>query len=350
MAAVVWACAVVVGCASAPPSPYMDDAEARSALVGIEDRRGRFREVFCTVLEAHGPTLPDFRPCEEALTRFGVEPDGTGAAVELGRSDRGLVALIVEGVGWNCVADWLDLAGSAADHVRGYGYDVGVIDVESLSSTAANALCIRDAIMSAEIGGHEPRLVLIGYSTGAPDILEAVVRYPEIHRRVAAVISVSGAIGGSPVADQVTQSKLDLLRHWPGAECSEGDGGAIESLRVATREAWLAENTLPPELPTYSLASCPVPGRVSPALKPTYRKLSKIDARNDGMVLFDDQLIPGSGFLGCVNADHWAASVPIARSHPNLAALFVDENDYPREVLLEALLRFVEEDLSRVGG
>jgi hypothetical protein len=49
--------------------------------------------------------------------------------------------------------------------------------------------------------------------------------------------------------------------------------------------------------------------------------------------------------LGYVNADHWALSVPIARSHSMLGATFVDQNDYPREALLEALLRFVEEEL-----
>jgi hypothetical protein len=37
--------------------------------------------------------------------------------------------------------------------------------------------------------------------------------------------------------------------------------------------------------------------------------------------------------------------VPIARTHPTLAATFVAHNDYPREALLEAVLRFVEEDL-----
>jgi len=64
------------------------------------------------------------------------------------------------------------------------------------------------------------------------------------------------------------------------------------------------------------------------------------------MMLFDDQFVPESNFIACVNADHWAVSVPIARSHANIAKLFVDDNDYPREALLEALLRFVEEDLA----
>ena len=128
--------------------------------------------------------------------------------------------------------------------------------------------------MAIEQEGTEPPLVLIGYSKGATDILEAIVIYPEIRARIAAVISVAGAIGGSPVADQVSQKKLELLEQWPGAECSEGDGGALESMRPATRQAWLAENPLPQR-------NCPIirwpharsPDEISPILKARYKKL-----------------------------------------------------------------------------
>jgi hypothetical protein len=85
------------------------------------------------------------------------------------------------------------------------------------------------------------------------------------------------------------------------------------------------------------------------ALKPSYNKLARIDGRNDGQVLFYDQVIPGSTLLGYVNADHWALAVPIARTHDMLGATFVNHNDFPREALLEALLRFVEEDLAAAG-
>lgn len=75
--------------------------------------------------------------------------------------------------------------------------------------------------------------------------------------------------------------------------------------------------------------------------------VANIDPRNDGMMLVVDQFIPSSSFLGCVNADHWAVAVPIARTRPNAAARYVEHNDYPREALFEAILRFVEEDLAR---
>ena len=102
-------------------------------------------------------------------------------------------------------------------------------------------------------------------------------------------------------------------------------------------------------MPYYSLVTLPAPDRISSALKPTYRRLCEIDPDNDGMVLFTDQIIPGSTLLGCVNADHWAVAVPIARTHPAVGATIVNHNDYPREALLEAILRFVEEDLATRG-
>jgi hypothetical protein len=78
-------------------------------------------------------------------------------------------------------------------------------------------------------------------------VLEAVVAYPEIRSRVAAVVSVAGSVGGSPLANDAAQYQADLLRYFPGATCGPGDGGAVASLRPATREAWLARNLLPPE-------------------------------------------------------------------------------------------------------
>jgi hypothetical protein len=333
-------------CASAPPSPYGETAPPPALGPDIVDQRGRFREIYCTILEKHGTAIPDFHPCEEALTRIGEEPPGAGEPGALGQSNRRLVAAVVPGVGWACFAKWLDLQGTAAVHLRQFGYDLVTIEVDALSSSTNNARQIRDAIMAME-EETDLQLVLIGYSKGAPDILEAIVNYPEIRPRIAAVVSVAGAIGGSPVAAQVTQEKLELLEHWPSAECSKGDGGALESIRPEYRRRWLAENPLPRGILFFSLATCPEPDNISPLLKPSYKKLRGVDPRNDGMMLFDDQLVPGSTFLGCVNADHWAVSVPIARTHPNIASLFVDENEYPREALVEAVMRFVEEDLSR---
>jgi hypothetical protein len=188
--------------------------------------------------------------------------------------------------------------------------------------------------------------MLVGYSKGAPDILQAIVSYPEIRGRVAAVVSAAGAIAGSALANDATQYQADLLQHFPGATCKSGDGGAVESLRPAVRMKWLAQNPLPRDVRYYSLVTFPQPQRISSILEGSYGKLAQIDPRNDSQVIFYDQVVPDSVLVGYVNADHWALAVPIARSHPTIGSMFVTQNAYPREALLEALLRFVEEDLA----
>ena len=351
------ACSILVACSGKPLVPYSVDtpplALVPATQAGVLDKRARFREIYCAVLESRGPALPDYRPCGEALTTVGKEPAGTDRPVDLGPSRRHLIAAMVPGVGYACIASWLEPTGSARTHVRAQGYDMVTLDVDALSSTGKNARRIRDAVLAIPREEGLPRLVLIGYSKGAPDILDAVVSYPEIRDRVAAVVSVAGAIGGSPIANDFEQYHAELFRYFPGSSCepeAEGDGGAVESLRPGVRKAWLAENPLPPELPYYSVVAYPSPERISLILESSYDKLASIDARNDGQLVFYDQVIPGSTLMAYVNADHWAIVIPIARSHEIIESILVTQNDYPREALLEAILRFVEEDLAERGN
>ena len=109
-------------CSSPPLSPYTTDAPPLELLsveqAGVKDERARFREIYCAVLEAHGHTLPDYRPCEQALTRVGDEPVATGKPVDLGPSRLRLVVGFVPGLGWECFADWLSTTGTVAAHLE----------------------------------------------------------------------------------------------------------------------------------------------------------------------------------------------------------------------------------------
>jgi len=69
--------------------------------------------------------------------------------------------------------------------------------------------------------------------------------------------------------------------------------------------------------------------------------LAWIDPRNDSQLHFYDQLIPGCTLLGYVKADHWALALPF--SQDKIASALIDRNEFPREILLKAVIRFVEE-------
>jgi pimeloyl-ACP methyl ester carboxylesterase len=254
--------------------------------------------------------------------------------------------MIVPGIGYACIAPWLQPPATPREHVARFGYEAQMVAVDALSGTTKNAHQIRDAIMALPRESGPPRVVLVGYSKGAPDALEALVRYPELGERVVAFVSIAGAVGGSALANDATQQQAEFFRHWPKANCDAGDGGAVASLRTDVRKAWLAANRLPQGIRLYSLVTLPDVDRISEALVPTHWKLAKIDPRNDGQVIYSDQIVPGGTLLGFLNADHWAVVMPIDRSHRLVGSTLVNHNDYPREALLEALLRYVEEDLA----
>jgi pimeloyl-ACP methyl ester carboxylesterase len=280
------------------------------------------------------------------LVRFDEEPPPTGKPVDLGVSSANLLGKMVPGLGYSCIKPWLHHDNSAPNHVATLGYETGFIQVEGIASSETNAALIADYV--ANLGPeHEGRpLILFGYSKGVPDIFAFLVAYPELTERVAAVVSYAGAVWGSPLADAADEKQLRWLTHIPGAECEKKDSKALETLSPANREAWFAQHTLPEHIRYYSVIAFPDPDNISNGLQRTHKQLGAMkDARNDSQVVFYDQVIPGSTILGFFNADHWAMSVPIARQHEIVQTLFADQNDFPREIALEAILRYIEEDL-----
>lgn len=246
---VMLALLLLSACASSPLVPYSTDTPplvlAPAAQAGVKDQRARFREIFCAVLEARGTSLPDYRPCDQALARVGAEAAGAGRPVNLDPSQRGLRAVLVPGFGYDCFEKWLELPGTVIEHLRGQGFELSVLKVEGLSGTASNARIIRDSIMAMPAHAGPPRIVLVGYSKGSVDILDALATYPELRTRVAAFVSVAGAIGGSPLANDSEQGTAELLMNVPGATCTPGDRGAVASMRPDVRQRWLADNALP---------------------------------------------------------------------------------------------------------
>lgn len=342
---------IVWACATAPTVPYTLDTSPLAFLpadgAGVDDQRGRFREILCAVDEAHGHELPEHRPCGDILHRFTDEPAGTGEPVRLGPARSKLRVAVVAGLGAECFGGFVSAFPLALERLRGLGYQTASIRVDGLSSSTNNGRQVKDAVVAMDLAPDE-RLVLVGYSKGTPDILEGLATYPEMAQHVAAVVSVAGAVNGSPLADNAPESMLSLLEYLPGSDCGAGDGGALNSMKPSTRRDVARTHKLPGTVQYYSLASFAQREQISFGLQGGYDDLAKIDPRNDSQLLFYDQIIAGGTLLGFVNADHWAVALPISRERPVLAATLVNRNEFPREMLLEAIIRHVEERLLAV--
>jgi pimeloyl-ACP methyl ester carboxylesterase len=338
-------CLLLAGCLGKPLLPYTLEtpplALIPASAANIEDGRGRFREIYCAVRKDHGSTLPCDRPCEEVILRLDGEPNPTSKPVSLGQAKLKLRLFMVPGLYNDCIEGSKAFAFARA-HVERYGYRTQELSLSGWSSSSHNAGLIRNALMAAELSPGE-KVVLVGYSKGAPDILQALVEHPEVVQRVAAVVSIAGVVGGSPLTDGLDEPYRKMMGKNPIVNCPGGVGDPIASLQRSTRQKWLSQNRLPASVKYFSLAAFAERERISAILRVTYDRLAQIDPRNDGQLIFYDQLIPGSTLLGYVRADHWAVALPF--SQDRFAPALIDKNEFPREVLLEAIIRFVEENL-----
>jgi hypothetical protein len=339
---------LTTGCAHKPMLKY-DLNTAATVLVpikyaGISDQRARFREIFCSIQQDHGWRLPDNRPCDQTLHKLADEPASGGRPVYLGQARLPLRFIIIPGLLDECVSSFVLPFSDARPHVESLGFKTDMIMVNGLAGSAQNAAQIRDAVVQLPVIPGE-KLVLIGYSKGAADILEALISYPEITRRTAAVLTLAGVVSGTPVADSLPDIIKKLADVIFQGKCQPGKGVAFESLSRKRRLDWLSSNKLPSSVRFYSLAAFSDREGISLILRTMYDKLSLVDPRNDSQVVFQDALVPTGTLLGYLNGDHWAVAVPFNRTHPTISEMFITRNAFPREVLLEAICRFIEESL-----
>ena len=347
-AAVALAGVLLAGCAPQPlldltfgPPPLVSPTTAAGRL---EDERGRFRDILCAVTDARGEAFLDRRPCGDVLIRAAGEPPGSGQPVHLGVARKKLRVATVSGLGADCFAGLVRPFETGLKHLQSLGYRTEEIPIRGLASSTYNASIISDSLVSMNLEADE-QVVLIGYSKGIADVLEFLPMYPEMAQKVAAVISISGAVSGTLLAEGAPEFMLPMMKLFPNGQCYSADLGAVESLRRSVRLRWFARHTLPKSVQYYSVATYAERANISSFLHAGYDELSRIDPRNDGKMLYYDQIIPGSRLLGFVNSDHWAAAVPISHHSPLLESLVADKNSFPREVLLEAIIRHVEENL-----
>lgn len=356
--------AMCTACATAPRV-----SEYRSATVppraaaaadgsSVLDGRARFREVFCGLAQASGVAPSTDPDCADLLWRFADEPAIAAQnaraplapvpippSVPVSASAAGpLRFVLVTGAFDDCYGDEGLPFREAASALSARGYDVQTVRLSGRSSAAVDAEALDSALLPM-LTTEGRRIVLIGYSKGAVDILEMLGAHPELVPRVAAVVSIAGPVYGTPLASLARPFYDGLLAHAMAGRCSPGDGGVIDSLVPEVRRRWFETHALPTEVRFYSLVALPRWEVMSRALKASWRVLARDSRLNDGQIRAQDALIPGSTLLGFVDADHWGIALSIERVLPHIAAR-TDHRPFPQLELLEAVFLTVRADLS----
>jgi hypothetical protein len=227
----------------------------------------------------------------------------------------------------------------AREHLKAaHQVDVTLLQVPNDSCENNGARIVQFLRQHAHDGA---RYIVIGHSKGAAD-LELALQDPAAAARVAALVSVAGAVRGSPLAD--LSAGPALVGKLPvSLGCVGQLGPALKSLRQDERRAFVAAHPHP-SVPSYSLVAASGLSNTSRALLAGWWMLGGMLRPQDGQLVAADGTLPGAQFLGTALADHVAVAQDFHGTP--LEGLF-NKNRYPRAALLEALLRYVIADLDR---
>lgn len=331
------------GCAQFPAATELQSGalpQPRPPYAPVRDEREDFRATFCARLEASAPDTGAPQDCDALLWRLPDESPARSKAVELTTAELPSYRIVVvTGALGDC--RWKDMLpfGQAIDRLVASGVRVDAVVVGGRSSAEHNARQIADALGQSQPRTGE-RVVMVGYSKGTVDILEFLVMYPDLAQDVAAVVSFGGPVFGSPLAVDAER----YYRHLPAdafsSLCTPGDGGVFTSLLPDVRQQWMAEHPLPQHVRYFSVAAFTTRDHLSRGLRSSWRELAEVDERNDGQVVLQDALIPGSTLLALVNSDHWDLAIALDAQVPYLSSR-PSGRHFPRDVLFESVLAYV---------
>ena len=320
------AAALALAACSSPSPPRYSSSTPTQVLTtldsaGIRDLRAVYRGAVCHRLPAAGPR------CDDVLLALA---DEAGAPATLGRPGAHARYRIgvVPGLLAECFDGMIRPFAEAMDALARAGFVVHYLPVAGRGSADHNAAELAEKLAALPA---DPRpLILIALSKGLPDALSLVARYPQTASSVAAIVSVAGAMNGSPLADRLNPAFREWVSALPMPRCRRGDGEEFEDLRREVRLAWWQRHRTAVTAPVFSLVTTPRPDRLSPILKEMYDKLAEIEPRNDGQLIWYDQLVPGGYLLGYVNADHWSIAVAPSHKFPAWRSCFATTSHAPR--------------------
>jgi len=308
----------------------------------VQDGRPRFRQIVCALAEQRSSGGDSLLDCTNLLWRMADEKKPQSPPPPLPSHDARLRILIVPGAFAECFPEFGFPFEDAAASLRQRGYRIDFITVSGRSGSDHNAAQIAAAV---EQLAEDPadRIVLIGHSKGAVDILHFLVNCPHPARRISAVVSVAGTVNGSPLADDFAVTYRRVFSRMPSMYCHPDDRNVMNSLTRSSSMTWLSSHQLPEHVKYFSLGGFARREDIHPLMLLTYDLLASVEPRNDGQVIFSDQTIPGAILLGYANLDHYDIALPV-RERLNFAG--INSHAVARELLFEAIVLTLAESLN----
>jgi hypothetical protein len=196
---------ILQGCAPipvAPPDVLLDDIFGAGSGLQAVDARAGFRRIFCDIYDAHIPATGDDRSCEASLRELSPESGDIDAVPTHDGLGESFAILVAPGLGYDCFENLIGNDPEVVRFAEARGHVVRIAATDGLADTVQNAAVLRDAIVALDEESGSRRLLVLSYSKGTNDILEALVSYPDLADRVTAVIGVASAVGGSPLAPE----------------------------------------------------------------------------------------------------------------------------------------------------
>lgn len=331
-------------CSGVPLQAFSTDRPATVShpvsATSVVDARAPFRAIFCGLLQDRSEAPGD---CESWLWRLADEVPALPLVKSLAPLRPRRIAF-VPGIFGECIEKMVTPFSDAYPRLRALGIEVDVIHLAGRSSSAANADALKAQLETLRAQSHGP-ITLVAYSKGSADVLEMLVAHPETVPWIDVVVTIAGAISGSPIADKLGPLYDAVAADIPVPACPPGDGSGVQSLSRAHRLNWLAAHRLPLPIRFYSLAAITRRDDAAPILRGFHDWLSAVDPFNDGQMLASDAIVPGAQLLGFANADHWAVALQM-RELAAPVRWFSRGRDFPRSTLIEAIVRFLDQDIA----
>jgi len=352
-----------LGCAACAPAaflPYRPDQPPTVTLpvarAGVTDARPAFAATFAAELSAAGDSrrLPWLHGIDREQPPAAV-PAGLTATFAARAASTSV--LVVNGLFGDCLGAQAVPFGDGVERspernlVDSYKqYDelglrsIRLVALPGRASSASNGRLLAEAIREEAARPDVQRIVVVAYSKGVADALHALAvlqRDGGVPPKLTALVSVAGAVMGSPLADFYQPAYEAVSPLVTPFDCTPSQGGDMASLTRRERTAWLAANPPPPGLAYYSIVAHAPLDEMAPPLRATARQLAAIDPRNDGQLIAADAMLPGSTLLAEARADHWDVALPRDRASNTMLRALTSGRSYPREALFKATLKWV---------